>query len=118
MGSSSHGLAISSRRAAACGRRADASGPWQLQFILAQHDGDDWLYRHDESIRLPFSEAILHDPDEVPYARPEIVLLSKSRLAREHDERDFEEALPLLDCASRRRLLDWLPAGHAWLARL
>jgi hypothetical protein len=98
--------------------RADANGTWQLQFILAQHDGDDWLYRHDESIRLPLSEAILHDPDGVPYARPEIVLLSKSRLVREHDERDLEAALPLLDGVSRARLLAWLPANHAWRARL
>jgi hypothetical protein len=98
--------------------RADASGPWQLQFILAQHDGDEWLYRHDESIRLPLVEAVVHDPAGIPYARPEIVLLSKSRLARDQDARDFEAALPLLDVVARARLLAWLPAEHVWRARL
>jgi hypothetical protein len=94
--------------------RSAANGPWQLQFILAQHDGVDWLYRHDESIRLPLAAAILHDERGIPFARPEIVLLSKSRLVREHDERDFEAALPLLDDTSRARLRAWLPAGHPW----
>jgi hypothetical protein len=94
--------------------RADARGAWQLQFILAHHDGEDWLYRHDESIRLPLAEAILRDDRGIPYARPEIVLLSKSRLVRKHDERDFVAALPLLDATSRARLLEWLPEGHAW----
>jgi len=98
--------------------RADASGPWQLQFILAQHDGDDWLYRHDESIRLPLDEVVLRDSAGIPFARPEIVLLSKARLVREQDEQDFEAALPLLNEASRARLLGWLPADHVWRARL
>jgi hypothetical protein len=98
--------------------RADASGPWQLQFILAQHDGDDWLYRHDESIRLPLDEVVLRDSADIPFARPEIVLLSKARLVRDQDDRDFETALPLLDDTSRSRLLAWLPADHVWRARL
>jgi len=98
--------------------RSNANRAWQLQFILAQHDGDDWLYRHDDSIRLPLVDAIVHDRTGIPFARPEIVLLSKARLVREQDERDFEAALPLLDDASRTRLLAWLPADHVWRARL
>jgi len=98
--------------------RRDPGGPWELQFILAQHDGDDWLYRHDDSIRMPLAQAVLHDERGIPFARPEIVLLSKSRLLRHQDTRDLEAALPLLDEASRERLLAWLPADHAWRARL
>jgi Aminoglycoside-2''-adenylyltransferase len=94
--------------------RAQAGTPWQLQFILAQHDRGDWLYRHDESIRLPLADVILHDDRGIPYARPEIVLLSKSQLVRTLDEQDFDAALPLLDSVSRARLNAWLPADHPW----
>lgn len=98
--------------------RSNPNCGWQLQFILAQHAGDDWLYRHDDSIRLPLAEAILHDEHGVPFARPEIVLLSKSRLVREHDEQDFDAVLPRLDQTSRERLLAWLPAAHDWRSQL
>ncbi len=98
--------------------RGEPAGPWQLQFILAQHDGDDWLYRHDESIRLALTDAILHDERGIPFARPEIVLLSKARLVRELDEQDFAAALPLLGETSRRRLREWLPEQHPWRGRL
>jgi hypothetical protein len=60
----------------------------------------------------------VRDSRDNPIARPEIVLLSKARLVRDQDERDFVAALPLLDDASRARLLDWLPADHFWRARL
>jgi hypothetical protein len=46
------------------------------------------------------------------------VLLSKSRLTRERDDVDFEQALPLLDEASRARLRVWLPADHRWHTQL
>jgi hypothetical protein len=54
----------------------------------------------------------------VPYVRPELTLLFKSRHRRERDEVDFEAALPLLDAAARTRLVAWLPEDHPWRNRI
>lgn len=98
--------------------RSDPAGPWQVQFLLAAHDGDEWVFRHDESIRLPLADAILRSPDGIPYLRPELVLLNKSRRPRERDELDFATVLPLVDDLARERLRAWLPRQHVWRARL
>jgi len=98
--------------------RSDPDGPWQLQFLLAETDGETWWHRHDPTIRLPLAELGLVSAGGIPYLRPELVLLSKSRGLRARDEQDFEAILPSLDGVARRRLRTWLPAGHAWRTRI
>jgi Aminoglycoside-2''-adenylyltransferase len=98
--------------------RRDPSGPWELQFLLATTEGDEWVYRYDSSIRFPLRDIVLAGRDGIPYLRPELVLLNKSRKTRERDDADFASVLPLLDDEARKRLLVWLPQDHAWRDRL
>jgi hypothetical protein len=98
--------------------RSDPDGPWQLQFLLAERDGDTWWFRRDPGIRLPIAEIGLRSPSGIPYLRPELTLLFKSRDPRERDEADFDAVLPLLDATARARLAAWLPADHPWRTRI
>jgi hypothetical protein len=97
--------------------RRDSNGPWQLQFLLAEHDAGTWWFRRDPAITMPVAD-VGRIESGVPYLRPEIVLLYKSRLDRERDTADFERTLPKLDDAARARLAAWLADDHPWRARL
>lgn len=98
--------------------RSAADGPWQVQFLLAEHDGDVWVFRHDATLRMPLSDIVLRNRDGIPYLRPELVLLNKARRPRERDELDFETTLPLLNGNARAWLHDRLPREHPWRRRL
>lgn len=98
--------------------RPDPNEPWRLQFLLEQHEGNVWCYRRDPSIRLPLEQIGLNSDSGVPYLRPELVLLYKSRLDRDRDTVDFERTLPRLDEWARRRLASWLPPDHEWRGAL
>jgi hypothetical protein len=89
-----------------------------LQFLLGEEENGTWWYRRDERIRLPIAELGLVTGAGIPYVRPEVVLLFKSKSPEPHDEADLEAALPALDAESRDLLRDWLPAGHPWLTRI
>ncbi|MGH3130634.1 MAG: hypothetical protein ACRDNX_07440 [Gaiellaceae bacterium] len=64
-----HGPAPSSRRTT-----RPATGLWRLDVFREPSDGDTWICRRDERIRLPYGEVIERTEDGIPYARPEIVL--------------------------------------------
>ena len=98
--------------------RRDAARGWQVEFLLAETEGDEWVYRRDANIRMPFADVILRTREGVPYLRPELLLLNKSARVRDRDELDFEAVLPLLDDHARARLHGWLPPAHDWRARL
>ena len=52
---------------------------------------------------------------------PEVQLLFKAKTVRAKDERDFADAVPLLDDAQRQWLRDALQVAHPehqWLSRL
>ena len=98
--------------------RSDPDGPWQLQFLLAEREGDTWWFRRDPRIRLPLGEIGLRSPGGIPYLRPEVTLLFKSKDPRERDETDLAAVLPLLEGAARNRLAEWLPPDHPWRNRI
>ncbi len=81
--------------------RADAHHPWQLDVQL-DHGADEWVFKHDVRIRLPWDRA-LHTVDDVVYLRPELALLHKARHDRPKDRADLQAAT-----------LD--PRARAWLA--
>jgi hypothetical protein len=89
-----------------------------LQFLIAEDDDGTWWYRRDEQIRLPVADLGLVTDTGIPYVRPEVVLLFKSKAPEPHDEADLEAVLPALDAEGRDLLRGWLPAGHRWLARI
>jgi hypothetical protein len=100
--------------------RESADGPWRFDISLNPADGDEWAYRRDARIRMPLVDLVFR-VDGIPYLVPEVQLLFKSKGLRERDERDFEDAAPLLDAGRRRWLRDALHTcspGHQWLSRL
>ena len=101
--------------------RDPATGNYLLDVFREPHDGETWICRHDETIRLPYSEIIRHTPDGVPYLAPELVLLFKAKHARPKDQADFDGTVPYLTSAQRATLAGLLARahpGHRWIAEL
>ncbi|WP_329585752.1 hypothetical protein OG500_33770 [Kitasatospora sp. NBC_01250] len=101
--------------------RDPATGDYLLDVFREPHDGDTWICRRDETIRLPYRDVIRRTPDGVPYLAPELVLLFKAKGDRPQDQADFEAAVPQLTPAQRATLADLLARvhpGHRWLAQL
>ncbi len=102
--------------------RDSDSGFWRLDVLREPSDGDTWIFRRNEAIRLPYEEVIGRTADGIPYGRPEIMLLFKAKHephAKDHG--DFEAALPRLDPARRAWLagaLGRMYPAHPWLEQL
>lgn len=91
---------------------------WRIDVFREPHDGDHWLARRDETIRLRYDELIEHTADGIPYERPEVVLLFKAKHSRPKDESDLAAVLPRLSADRRRLLAGWIEQvhpGHFWL---
>jgi hypothetical protein len=101
--------------------RDQETGGYRVDVFREPHDGDTWICRRDESIRIPYRDIIERTGDGIPYLSPELVLLFKAKHLRPKDQADFDTALPLMT-ASRRgllaELLNRVHPGHAWLASL
>jgi Aminoglycoside-2''-adenylyltransferase len=98
-----------------------AANVWRIDVFREPHDGDHWVARRDESIRLPYDELIEHTADGIPYERPEVVLLFKAKHSRPKDEADLAAVLPHLNVERRRLLARWIEQvhpGHFWLPDL
>lgn len=102
-----------------CRPRADA--PWALQVLVADADGDEWIFRRDPRIRRPLAGVVRRTAHGVPYLAPELQLLFKAKSVRPVDQADFDAARPLLDPAA----LEWLATAldiahpdHPWRALL
>jgi hypothetical protein len=89
--------------------RPSPSSPWQVQFMLNESEGDDWVYRRNAAVRMPLVVAVRRSADGLPYLAPEIQLLFKARSSapRPRDAADLALARPLLDRAAR----SWLDAA-------
>ncbi|MFI1248480.1 hypothetical protein OHA63_12630 [Streptomyces anulatus] len=101
--------------------RDPATGNYLLDVFREPHDGDIWICRRDETIRLPYGEIVHHTRDGIPYLAPELVLLFKAKHARPKDRRDFDATVPHLTGAQRTTLEELLARvhpGHAWLTDL
>jgi hypothetical protein len=101
--------------------RDRATGNYLLDVFREPHDRQTWICRHDETIRLPYSEIIHHSAEGIPYLAPELVLLFKAKHARPKDRADFEETIPHMTPAQRQTLAELLARahpGHRWLADL
>lgn len=98
--------------------RVSATEPWEFDILLSPGDDTTWVYKRDESIRMPLSDA-LWEHDGVRFLRPEIQLLYKARGNREKDRIDLRSTLPLLDDARRGWFADVLERtspSHPWLS--
>jgi hypothetical protein len=95
-----------------------AANVWRIDVFRDPRDGDHWLARRDESIRLSYDELIEHTADGIPYERPEVVLLFKAKHSRPKDEADLAAVLPHLSADRRQLLAGWIAQvhpGHFWL---
>ncbi|MBV1852351.1 hypothetical protein KUA19_19675 [Catellatospora sp. NEAU-YM18] len=94
---------------------------YRVDVFREAHEGDLWICRRDERVRLPYADVVRHTPSGLPYLAPELVLLFKAKGRRPKDEADFAGILPLLTAAERatlRELLDLVHPGHEWIAAL
>ncbi|MDX3095400.1 hypothetical protein PV703_14690 [Streptomyces sp. ME01-24h] len=101
--------------------RDPATGDYLLDVFREPHDGDTWICRRDEGIRLPYSDVIRHTRDGIPYLAPELVLLFKAKHVRRKDQTDFDATVPLMTPAQRETLTGLLARvhpGHPWLTGL
>jgi hypothetical protein len=98
-----------------------SDGVWRLDTFLEPGDGETWVSHRDERVRLPMAMAVRRSAARIPYLAPETVLFAKAKHARPKDDSDLDHALPTLDAAGRRWLLDALELvhpGHRWLERI
>ena len=101
--------------------RDPVTGNYLLDVFREPHDGQTWICRHDETIRLAYGEIIRYTPDGIPYLAPELVLLFKAKHARPKDQADFDETIPHMTPAQRQTLAELLARahpGHRWQANL
>ena len=97
--------------------RIVAGGPWVLDITIGEGDDHRWIYRRDQSIQLPWDEAVLRTGDGVPYLAPHLQLLFKSKGRRPKDEVDAAEVIPQLSVREREQLRRYLDADHPWRRR-
>lgn len=94
---------------------------WQLEVLIEERAGARWTYRRDAAIGLNAADLGRRSADGIPYVRPDVQLLYKSKQPRAVDETDFLTVLPHLDAAQRGFLaaaLWTVSPGHRWIARL
>jgi hypothetical protein len=101
--------------------RETPNGPWRLELLFEESDGTRWSYRRDAAIGLGVADLGRRDANGIPFIRPEVMLLYKSKSPRPVDETDFLYALPRLDVAQKGWLsgaLYTIDPRHRWLDRL
>ena len=98
--------------------RPRGSTAWTLELLLNERGDDRWVYRRDPRVTLPLRDAGVVSPSGLPVFAPEIVLLYKSRDARDKDDADFRAVLPRLGASQRAWLAAALDPSHAWRADL
>ena len=71
--------------------RRNAQHPWQLDLVLDRSGEDEWVFKRDARIRVPWERA-LYTVNGIQYLRPEIALLHKAHLDRPKDKADLAAA--------------------------
>ena len=102
--------------------RQPATGRWRLDIFREPSDGETWVCRRDERIRLPYSDLIEHTDEGIPYSCPEVTLLFKAKWSDlPKNQEDFAAVLPHLEPNRRRWLRESLAVvhpDHPWIAML
>lgn len=98
--------------------RLSADGPWVLDVTIGEGSDDNWIYRREPSIQVPWSMAVLRTAEGIPYLAPELQLLYKSKGLRSKDDVDAAEVIPSLDARRRELLSRLLDSNHPWQRRL
>lgn len=68
-------------------------GSWCLDMTVGDGDADEWVYRRDPRLRLPWERAVLRTTTGLAYLAPGLQVLFKSKAPRPQDQIDAEEAM-------------------------
>jgi len=101
--------------------RERPDGPWRIELLFEESSGSRWSYRRDPRIGLNIADLGRRDERGIPYLRPEVTLLYKSKSPRATDETDLLNVLSHLDPAQRGWLFATIYTAdpkHRWLERL
>jgi len=101
--------------------RPTSDAPWLCEFLLNEHEDQQWVYRRDPAVRRPLAEVGVLALGGVPILAPEIVLLYKAHELTQKDDADFRSALPHLTPSQKAWLLealDEIRPAHPWSRRL
>ena len=101
-------------------KRTSASH-WELELMLDNSEGEEWVFRRDARIAHPISSAIRRNPQGIGYLAPEIQLLYKARATRPQDQADFDRVIPHLTHDAQtwlRKSLLIVDARHVWVSML
>lgn len=91
---------------------------WAFELLFNKTDGEEWVFKRDDSIRKPIEDISGISSAGIPYLNPEIVLLHKAKNLFSKDKHDFEQVLPRLGAEARAWFGDSLRVihpGHPWL---
>jgi L-amino acid N-acyltransferase YncA len=94
--------------------RAAPAEPWCLDLTVGSGTTDEWIYRRDPSLRLPWHKAVLRTEAGIAYLAPDLQLLFKSQQPRPKDDLDAATVIPHLEPVRRERLRRSLPEAHSW----
>ncbi|MCB0958406.1 MAG: hypothetical protein KDB04_02645 [Acidimicrobiales bacterium] len=94
-------------------RRASGA-PWSLDVTVGDGSAQEWIYRRDPSVRVPWNRAVLETADGIAYLAPELQLLYKSSAPRSKDDVDATEVIPDLDPRQCSFLARRLAPDHPW----
>ena len=100
--------------------RAGGDQPWQYDVLLTPGTEQEWVFKRDPGVRLPWARAVWRR-DGVDHLAPEVQLLHKARALRDKDRADLEATLPHLDRSRRawlRSALGSVHPEHPWIPRL
>ncbi len=98
--------------------REDASSPWLVDFLLSPMAEDEWIFKRDPFVHLPFDTATWIDDQGLRYEQPEIAILYKAKHDREKDREDLAAALLLMSSKQIGWLADSVRRvhpGHPWI---
>jgi hypothetical protein len=98
--------------------RLTADGPWVLDVTIGEGSNENWIYRRDPTVQVPWDMAVLRTTGGIPYLAPELQLLYKSKDLRSKDDTDAREVIPSLNARQRAMLSRLLGTDHSWQRRL
>ena len=103
----------------------------ELEVVLNDRSGDDWIFSREPHISLPLPRCTQLSAWGLPAVGPEVILFYKAHPPvwrddppselRPHDELDFLGLLPELSEKQRgwlREAISLVRPGHSWLSRL
>ncbi len=97
--------------------RRHPEAPWSLEILFELTDGDYWVFRRDQRIRLPLGQ-FGSRAGGLPIVAPEAQLLYKAKDPRPKDLADLGAALSVMSGERVEWLssaLDQAHPGHPWL---